>query len=112
MNRPPEPTNQDLARWRTLAKEARKSAERPQAPTGELAKAAKSARKAIVLGAVARENPCIQLVRAADRYAGETRRGRAELAAELTRLATEVEARLEAAAGPAPPRRFRADLDG
>lgn len=116
MKRPPEPTSQDLARWRTLVKVARAAAERPGAPVGDLDKAVRQARKAIVLGVLGRENACVQLVRLGDRFAGETRRARAELAPELRRLADEVDARLQAALDPQPPpdvqRRFRADLDG
>lgn len=113
----PEPTSRDLAAWRRLVREARACGLEPGRFTGDLAAAEKQARKALLIGPEARDNPCIGLVRAARRFVGETARGRREVAADLIGLAEQVELLLTAGpqpgATPEPPaRRHRADIDG
>jgi hypothetical protein len=114
MKRPPEPTSADLRAWRNLVRCARICAAEPAAPAGDLEKAEKAARRSLVLGVVARENPCIRLVRTAREFVAETQRGRRELADVMHALADDVDRSLQALERPEPHpgRRPRTDIDG
>jgi hypothetical protein len=109
---PLRPSSGDLSAWRRLVREARRSAADPNGKADALAKAEKSAKRALVLGAVAKENPCIQLVRTARQFVAETVRGRRDLADAMLTLAQEVDRRLTEQAVTSAPRRPRADIDG
>lgn len=116
MNRQPEPTSGDLASWKRLVRDARAALDHPSGPCGDLAKAERTAKRAVVLGPMGAHNPCIRLVRLARQYAASTVRQRRDLAAELTQACDLVEARLDAAKAdltkPRPALRPRADIDG
>lgn len=116
MNRQPEPTSSDFATWRRLVRETREALSLPGGSSGDLAKAERAAKKAVVLGPMGAHNPCIRLVRLARQYAASTVRQRRDLAAELTQACDLVEARLDAAKAdltkPRPALRPRADIDG
>lgn len=108
----PQPTKADVAAWKRLAREARTAAGRPEASAGDLSAAERTAKRAVVLGAVIRESACVQLVRTARQFCDETARGRRELAGRMLELVAGVEALIAAATAPPPAMRHRADLDG
>jgi hypothetical protein len=120
--RPPQPTTAELKRWGRLASCAVIFADRPDLDTGDLAEAARLARKVPVPGVLSHDNPFVKLQKAAALYAEGTAAQRRELAGELSARAGECRALLnaigEAKAAPAatpppdPPARFRADIDG
>lgn len=114
MNRPPELTTDDLARWRRVVRVAAHCASHPRASAADLAIAAKRARKARVPGKLHRDDPAVRLLDAADLYAKRDAVGRAANAPELADLAAEVRRQLDRLAeqDAAPPSRYRADLDG
>ena len=113
-------TGDDLARWRKLVRIAGHCASHPRASAVELGRAAKRVTKARVPGALSRENPAVQLMTAASKYAAYDAIGRAANAPELADLVVEARRLMERVApvSPSEPepepagRRFRADLDG
>jgi hypothetical protein len=116
MSRQPEPTSSDFATWRRLVRETREALSLPGGSCGDLAKAERAAKKAVVLGPMGAHNPFIRLVRLARQYAASTVRQRREQAEGLAEVCDLVEARLDAAkaelAKPRPALRPRADIDG
>lgn len=104
----PEPSTEDLAKWRRLTKAARAQAESPMAWAGDLGKRANRAGKAQVPPAYAfRGSPFQRLVELGKVFAGLHPDQRGAKAADLARLADEIDQALAAR-----PARKRADVDG
>ncbi|MFZ3008545.1 MAG: hypothetical protein WA047_20470 [Phenylobacterium sp.] len=112
MKRPPEPTTADLAKWKRLVRLAADAVAKPEAPAGDLASAAASAKRAIVLGLLSRENACVRLVVAAKAFAEGGQRHRRDNAAPLLALSEAVGAQLTALQNPEPTRPPRKDIFG
>lgn len=107
--RAPEPTSEDVRKWKTLIGVARKQAAAPLAYAGDLGKRAKSASKAVMPPAhQVRGSVFARLVDLGKVWAGLDRDQRVRRADELEALADAVDAALnDGRAG-----RHRADLDG
>lgn len=87
---------EDLACWRDLVDAAAMAAiGEAGTPAPMLAKVTKAAKHACAPGVVTRENPCIQLVRLAERYVAETTAGRRRLQGALAEAADKAREQLE-----------------
>jgi hypothetical protein len=116
-HKPPEPTSVELKRWGRLASCAILCGEQPGIATGDLAEAARLARKSCVPGVLNHENPFVRLQKAAVRFCEATTAQRRDLAESLGVLGDECRQRLAVTHGSGPPsdpppRRERADIDG
>lgn len=117
MKRAPEPSTEELRKWRRLIAAARIQARAPLAFAGDLGKRAKTAGRAVIPAAhFVRGGVFQQLVDLGKTFAGLHPDQRPGAAAKLDTLADQVEAALqvETPAAPPPTRvlRHRADLDG
>ncbi|MBS0333954.1 MAG: hypothetical protein JSS35_14390 [Proteobacteria bacterium] len=72
-------------------------------PMGDLGEAARLAAKAIVLGAVSKDNACIRLVRLSRQFVAETLRGRRQVVDQLLEASVLVGEALGRAEGKAAP---------
>lgn len=104
----PEPSTEDVAKWCRLTKAAREQAAAPMAWAGDLGKRANKAGRAQVPPAfVFKGSPFQRLVELGKVFAGLHPDQRATKAADLSRLADEVDQALASR-----PARKRADVDG
>lgn len=118
-NRVPQLTGSDVKAWRRLVAEA-EAAGCGSATLGNLALAARSARRCVVPGVLSKANPFVRLQRASDQFVEAKPGQRLDLAADLAALVCECRGLLDALAPrsggadppPDPPARFRADIDG
>ncbi|ATC25192.1 hypothetical protein [Caulobacter vibrioides] len=107
--RPPEPSSEDIRKWKTLIGVAQRQALAPLSYAGDLGKRAKSAAKAVMPPAhQVRGSVFARLVELGKVWAGLDRDQRVRRADELAGLADAVEQALSEGHGG----RSRADLDG
>jgi hypothetical protein len=120
-HRPPQLTSADMAAWRRLIREAEKAGCGSPA-VGDLASAARAARRCVVPGELSKANAFVRLQRATEVFAQAKPSQRLEQAEELGGLVSECRALLDALTPgkgsgrdpppDPPPRRERADIDG
>jgi hypothetical protein len=89
-----EPSERDLAKWRRLAKHARRCAENPALYVGDLATVMKGHREVPMPPPVSKESPFNQLFRLSKTFVAAKAADRPAMAADMKRLADEVDARL------------------
>lgn len=87
MTGPLYPTLTDLKRWRRLVRQAQLMASNPTLPVGDLASAAKEARKAVAPSHEAQMNICSPLIRLSETYPAMDDGARRENAERLRWLA-------------------------
>jgi hypothetical protein len=105
--RPLQPTTADLRKWRRLVKAVRPIAADPDRATGDLLKAAQTARRAVAPSRALLLACCSPLIRLSEAYGDLSRPCRPAAAARLGQLA-EVLAEAVGEGGPADPKRPRA----
>lgn len=89
------PTSEDLRRWKRLVRVARGLVDRPTAAAGDLRQAARDARRSVAPHWNAFD-ACCALVRLGQKWCDMNNAQRREKAAELGKLADQVEAAVEA----------------